>query len=876
MQETDNLEIDPSRLRRPRRNVPPGQNRHNYADTTDTLDMEDDVWPDTPDEAPEQSRQAPGRRRQAPAPREEDTGEAYTDDNALVRFFTGSRLHGFIGTVCVLVGAAMVIMLLTHMSKGALDQTIIMNMDVARIVADDGTTVHNPLGPFGAWAAHVLFTRSLGIGAFVLAGYLIVLGAALLGLRRKVNFWSLTFKSLLLAISVSIIAALVTYGLESTVFWGGVHGHYINKYLLDTTGWLGAVVVSGILAAAVVTLYLTDLTRFVKAVRKGSGRVLPHRVAPDPVLQDTPDYGDPAINATDGGGEPLEVETILTPVNPAPATDPAGDDVAFEIDVPQDRREAVNDDAAADGGFSIEAPMMDTGGDTILTQTQDLAEGDYDPRASLSRFVFPSLDMLDQRPMTNTIDQEEQQNNKNRIVRTLQDYKITVVSIKATVGPTVTLYEIVPDKGIKIAKIKNLEDDIAMSLAAKGIRIIAPMPGKGTIGIEVPNNEPQTVSMRTVLESRRFKESKAALPVALGATISNEVFVADLADMPHALVAGATGQGKSVGLNAIITSLLYKKHPSELKFVLIDPKMVEFSLYEALSRHYLASLPGEEEAVVTDPNKVLGVLKSLCVEMDRRYALLKKAGVNKITHYNAKFVKHRLPPADGHGYMPYIVVVVDEFADLIMMGGKEIENPVMRITQKARAVGIHMIIATQRPSTNVLTGLIKANCPTRVAFRVMQMVDSRTILDRPGAERLIGRGDMLYSQGGEMERMQCAFISTPEVETICNFIEQQPGFDGPLQLPDPDMCTEPTIGAAAIAGAAMDRDPLFNDAAEFVVSKNLGSTSSLQRKFDIGYNRAGRLMDQMEAAGIVGPAQGSKPRQVLVDFIALQQILGLR
>ncbi|MDE6395661.1 MAG: DNA translocase FtsK, partial [Muribaculaceae bacterium] len=365
------------------------------------------------------------------------------------------------------------------------------------------------------------------------------------------------------------------------------------------------------------------------------------------------------------------------------------------------------------------------------------------------------------------------------IIKALGDHRITITSIKATVGPTVTLYEIVPSEGIRIAQIKRLEDDIAMSLAAKGIRIIAPMPGKGTVGIEVPNSDPQTVSMRTVLASRKFRESNAKLPVALGATISNEFFIADLASMPHALVAGATGQGKSVGLNAIIASLLYKKHPSELKFVLIDPKMVEFSLYERLQRHFLASLPDEEEAIVTDPSKVLSVLNSLCVEMDNRYALLKKAGTNKIEDYNNKFIKRKLNPEKGHCYLPYIVVVIDEFADLIMTGGKDIENPVMRITQKARAVGIHMVIATQRPSTNVLTGLIKANCPTRIAFKTIQMIDSRTILDRPGAERLIGRGDMLYTQGGDLERMQCAFISTDEVEAICEAIDAQVGYPHP-------------------------------------------------------------------------------------------------
>ena len=422
---------------------------------------------------------------------------------------------------------------------------------------------------------------------------------------------------------------------------------------------------------------------------------------------------------------------------------------------------------------------------------------------------------------------------------------------------------------MRIAKIKRLEDDIALSLAALGIRIIAPIPGKGTIGIEVPNKEPQIVSMRSIISSKKYQETKADLPMAMGATISNEVFVADLAKMPHLLVAGATGMGKSVGLNAIIASLLYKKHPAELKFVLIDPKMVEFSLYSKLERHFLAKLPEEEDAIITDPNKVVATLNSLCVEMDNRYSLLKDANVRSIKEYINKFTNHRLNPEKGHRYLPYIVVIVDEFADLIMTAGKEVETPIARIAQKARAVGMHMIIATQRPSTNVITGIIKANFPGRVAFRVSQMVDSRTILDRTGANQLIGKGDLLFSRDGEMDRVQCAFISTDEVEAICDSIDEQIGYEEAYMLPE----YIPEAAEGGGIGNITDRDPLFEDAARSIINSQTASTSSLQRAYKIGYNRAGRIMDQMEAAGIVGPAQGGKPRQVLVDSLQLERIL---
>jgi S-DNA-T family DNA segregation ATPase FtsK/SpoIIIE len=496
---------------------------------------------------------------------------------------------------------------------------------------------------------------------------------------------------------------------------------------------------------------------------------------------------------------------------------------------------------------------------------------DYDPRLDLSDYKFPTLDLLEDHKSGNAeVTNEELISNKNKIVETLRHYKIEITKIRATIGPTITLYEIVPAPGIRIAKIKILEDDIALSLAALGIRIIAPIPGRGTIGIEVPNQQPEVVSMRSIIGSKKFQETTADLPIAIGKTISNETYMFDLAKMPHILVAGATGQGKSVGVNVIITSLLYKKHPSQLKFVFIDPKKVELNLYSIIEKHYLAKLPDEAEPVITDIQKVKNTLNSINVEMDSRYDLLKKAHARNIKEYNKKFISRRLNPMKGHKYMPYIVVIIDEFADLIMTAGKEIELPIARIAQLARAVGIHMIIATQRPSVTIITGVIKANFPARIAFKVASMIDSRTILDQPGANQLIGKGDMLISVGSEVERVQCAFVDTPEVEKICSFISDQRGYPTAFLLPEYSSDEEAGPGQVDLN----NKDEMFEDAARVVVNNQMGSTSMIQRKFSIGYNRAGRIMDQLEAAGIVGPSEGSKARQVLIqDEYSLEQLL---
>ena len=556
-----------------------------------------------------------------------------------------------------------------------------------------------------------------------------------------------------------------------------------------------------------------------------------------------------------------------------------GDDVRTSIDLPVDPVRPKKKKEDGDVGMDVEAGSEEEKADgKDLVSVGDKELEPYDPKRDLENYHYPTLDLLkhyddDGKPY---IDMAEQTANKNRIVQVLRTFGVEISSIKATVGPTITLYEITPAEGVRIAKIRNLEDDIALSLAAEGIRIIAPIPGRGTIGIEVPNAKKNIVSMESVLNSKKFQESTMELPCAMGKTITNEVYMFDLAKAPHLLVAGATGQGKSVGLNAILTSLLYKKHPAELKIVLVDPKMVEFSIYRTIDHHFLAALPEEfDNPIITDTSKVIRTLQSLCVEMDSRYELLKDADVRNIKEYNSKFIARQLNPEKGHKFMPYIVVVIDEYGDLIMTAGKEIELPIARIAQKARAVGIHMIIATQRPTTNIITGTIKANFPARIAFKVSQGIDSKTILDRMGAQQLIGRGDMLYLQGNDPVRVQCAFVDTPEVIAINKFIQSQQGYIEPFELPEPIMeSSDGDMGSGADDVDLNHLDPMFDDAARLIVSSGSGSTSLIQRKFSIGYNRAGRLMDMLEKAGVVGAAHGSKPREVLIqDDMSLEQLL---
>ena len=571
------------------------------------------------------------------------------------------------------------------------------------------------------------------------------------------------------------------------------------------------------------------------------------------------------------GSKNKEVENKITNdetlIDPVSLDEDSKDEIEIDFDTTKSKNET-----------PIKEPILKT--DELIMEVETLEEelvdeklanslvekqGFFDPTLELSNFKMPNVELLKDYGDTGiTINQEELEANKNKIVETLNNYKIGISNIKATIGPTVTLYEIVPDAGIRISKIKNLEDDIALSLAALGIRIIAPIPGKGTIGIEVPNQKPSVVSMRSVISSAKFQNAEMELPIAMGKTISNETFVVDLAKMPHLLMAGATGQGKSVGLNAVLTSLIYKKHPAEVKFVLVDPKKVELNIYSKIERHYLAKLPDTEEAIITDNTKVINTLNSICIEMDNRYELLKNAMCRNLKEYNKKFKERKLNPKDGHSFLPYIILVVDEFADLIMTAGKEVETPIARLAQLARAIGIHLIIATQRPSVNVITGIIKANFPARVAFRVTSKIDSRTILDSGGADQLIGRGDMLFTQGNELTRIQCAFVDTPEVERLASFIGAQRGYADAHLLPE--YISEENTSNLDID--ASDRDALFREAAEVIVTAQQGSASLLQRKLKLGYNRAGRIIDQMEAAGVVGPFEGSKARQVLISDLA--------
>jgi len=845
-------------------------------------------------------------------------------ENGFIKLLCDKRFHAVIGVAIVFFAVYITIAAISFIHSGAEDQSAITTMSVNDIARND-ITIRNAAGPVGARLAQSVIVEGLGLGAIAIIVYLSLLGLSLMGLR-KTGFWSLTFKALLVGISISIILGLISLWLGLEFNLGGYHGHYINLLLITYLDWIGAALISLFLIIAVFYVYINDLMRIyngyraMRNARRAKAEQARRQLEEDrervraamaeadidetvtPLDSSSPCQPQPQEPMSLGfkdmpddidnyGVEPQNIvsktyETTPSAIDGMTKRHPDGTNHVTEIDPNPTTTEPGLDNDAFNGNDNNNTPAelsipesankneaLSMPGLDVVTNTIEKAQSAdtsiYDPTAELSRYKLPGLDLLHDVPVkTNSVDRAEQEENKDRITKTLNDYGIAISHIQATVGPTVTLYEIIPAEGVRIAKIKRLEDDIAMSLAALGIRIIAPIPGKGTIGIEVPNKDPQTVSIRSILGSKKFQECKQQLPMAMGATISNEVYIADLCKMPHLLVAGATGMGKSVGLNTIIASLLYKKHPAELKFVLIDPKMVEFSLYSVLERHYLAKLPDEEDAVVTSMDKVLATLNSLCVEMDQRYMLLRDANVRSITEYNERFIEKRLNPEKGHRYLPYIVMIVDEFADLIMTAGKEVEKPIARIAQKARAVGMHMIIATQRPSTNVITGIIKANFPGRIAFRVSQMVDSKTILDRTGANQLIGRGDMLFSHNGSLDRVQCAFIDTSEVQAICNHIDQQVGYEHAYYLPEPVLEND-----SVSAGSLTDRDPLFEEAAELVVASGVASTSSLQRRYSIGYNRAGKIMDQLEAAGIVGPAQGGKPRQVLIDHMQLGSII---
>ncbi|MBS2097323.1 DNA translocase FtsK [Carboxylicivirga linearis] len=750
------------------------------------------------------------------------------------------------------------------------------------LISNADITVENWTGKLGAYLADYFINDGVGIAAFSLIVFLFVGGFRLLGARilpLKKTFYHCFFITIWLSITLGF---LFTSSADSQyLLLGGAHGYFISKWLSAFIGSVGALIL--IIVSLVIYLSIT-FEAFYRAMRKPFDKNLQEEKTITTDDKEVSSIQEEKENNVESDVKD-EFETSLEineepSLNPEPEIQPEITEeteatenlqvekhTTVELDTKVDP--AIKEEDEADLDLKIEKNIEEEISDFI----NDEPLGDYDPTLDLSSYKLPTIELLDDHKSDNgEVTMEELESNKNRIVKTLEDYKIQIKNIKATVGPTVTLYEIVPAPGVRISKIKNLEDDIALSLAALGIRIIAPIPGRGTIGIEVPNSDPEVVSMRSIINAKKFRETKYELPIALGRTISNETFVIDLAKAPHMLVAGATGQGKSVGLNAIISSLLYKKHPSQLKFVMVDPKKVELNIYSKIERHFLAKLPDEEDPIITDVQKVVNTLNSLAIEMDNRYELLKAAHARNIKEYNHKFVKRKLNPEKGHRFLPYIVVVIDEFADLIMTAGKEVELPIARIAQLARAVGIHMIIATQRPSTNIITGVIKANFPTRVAFKVASMIDSRTILDSPGANQLIGRGDMLISQGSDLVRVQCAFVDTPEVEKINDYIGEQRGYTSAFLLPE---YTGGDSGGTEPGEVDLSkRDQMFEEAARIVVANQSGSTSLIQRRFSIGYNRAGRIIDQLEAAGIVGPFEGSKARQVLIaDDLELEKHL---
>ena len=779
-------------------------------------------------------------------------------------FFSRFRIGKHIGILLILIGAILFFAFFSYLRTGFVDQSVVLQQSSIDTAYTSGLdTVKNWIGAFGAEISYLFINDGVGISAFIIALWLVVVGLRLVAIK-KIKVYSVTVCSLVLIIVLSLSFGILSVDNVSFIKYGGNLGHYVSLFLVKFIGKLGTLLLYGALLLSVV---IALLGRIISLFRYLKSFIPSRKTDENPEQKENAVVEPDPIDFPEVTYEHEDVQPITEDVEPV--NEEVSDDIVVDTEktIASEEKSDVVADETADDEIKVNIVNAPT------IEKADKINKIYDPSDSLPRYKFPSTSLLKNiKIKENNVDKEEQEENKKRITETLNNYGINIKSIDVCVGPTITLFEIVPADGVRIAKIKNLENDIALSLAALGIRIIAPIPGRGTIGIEVPNRDPQTVSMRSVLESKTYQESKFDLPIAMGCTIANKVFIADLCKMPHVLVAGATGQGKSVGLNAIITSLIYRKHPAELKFVLFDPKMVEFSLYARLEHHYLAKLPGEEEPIVTDFTKAIATLNSLTVLMDNRYELLKNAKVRNIKEYNEKFINHKLNPDKGHEFMPYIVVVVDEFADLIMMAGKEVEKPIARIAQKARAVGIHMIIATQRPSTDVITGMIKANFPGRIAFKVSQMVDSRTILDCPGAQQLIGRGDMLFLANGEMERVQCAFISTEEAESICEFIGNQIGYATAYELPEyiPPTDGDVTYGGG---GGVADRDSLFEEAAAFIVTGTTASTSSLQRRYSIGYNRAGKIMDQLEAAGIVGPAQGGKPRQVLMDSLQLSQIL---
>ncbi len=836
------------------------------------------------EDAPAEEQAAPKRERKS---RKKETGGGRW--SKIKAFLTDERTHKVGGLFLVLTSAFLLVAFTSYLFTWRIDQDLTSRPFSA--LFDHTVHVENWLGKVGALVSHQFIHQWFGVAAFVfvlwcfMAGMRVLLGSWPLPARRTLGwstmalFWVPTLLGFFFArtdlmflgggigytITAQLTAMLGTFGTGALLLFAA--GAFAVATFNPSFGWMSALLERK--AAATVDVEPAE------APVAGTNRLRTDQPLPVvPAEEEAPfvaeqEAGDLMMGLgaeEEAGAEADERAAVELELDAEEEVEEDGMEVGTELEIEGLQPvESVLDPIMpavpiAVDGMSVVAAAEDK----VLSEDQIEAKlqefGEYDPTLDLSSYELPPLDLLvDHGTGEITVTKEELEANKDRIVETLGHYNIGIDKIKATIGPTVTLYEIIPQAGVRISKIKNLEDDIALSLAALGIRIIAPIPGKGTIGIEVPNSKPQVVGMRAVVASEKFQNSGADLPIVLGKTISNETFVTDLAKMPHLLMAGATGQGKSVGLNAILVSLLYKKHPSQIKFVLVDPKKVELTLFNKIERHFLAKLPGEGEAIITDTKKVVATLNSLCIEMDERYELLKDAQVRNIKEYNAKFISRRLNPEKGHRYLPYIVLVVDEFADLIMTAGREVETPIARLAQLARAIGIHLIIATQRPSVNIITGTIKANFPARIAFRVTSKVDSRTILDSGGAEQLIGRGDMLLSTGNDLIRIQCAFVDTPEVEKITEFIGEQRGYPDALLLPE-----VPTEDGGELEVDDGERDSMFEEAARLVVQTQQGSTSLIQRKLKLGYNRAGRIVDQLEAAGVLGPFEGSKARRVMI------------
>ena len=853
------------------------------------------------------------RKKTPPPPDPEELNPDKDATVSVAEVVKDERTEKIIGSACLLLAGFLFIAFTSYLFTWQEDQDKVQQFGV-QIFSTDDVRVNNLLGVLGAYISHSLWYNGFGLASYLFCTVFFVIGVNLL-FGKKVFRLLRNGKYVLVGLVVfSMASAFITKGTEFS--WGGAVGEYLNEWMEK---WIGRMGTGALLLLTVFSYFIWRFNPvFSLPEWKWNSNAAPddtmvRNLALDSELPEValdhpeendssftkeshdnnPDYEDALVSKNKLKNEASTISVIMPaaeqPGNPMhqfdmveKETDSDDDSMNLSLEpthlseeenatdvkneLIEEQEEWLDDEEAGEESDDLELEIKDQPELVTEAEAESIAatvgslSTKYDVTLDLKNYKYPGLDLLETHGSEKIVhDPAELETNKNQIIATLKNYDIAIQRIAATVGPTVTLYEIVPAPGVRISRIKNLEDDIALSLAALGIRIIAPIPGKGTIGIEVPNVRKTVVSMKTLLSSEKFQNSNFSLPIAIGKKIDNDNFIVDLATMPHLLMAGATGQGKSVGLNAILVSLLYKKHPSQLKFVLVDPKKVELSLYRVIEKHFLAKLPGEEESIITDTKKVVYTLNALCIEMDNRYDLLKEAGCRNIKEYNEKFTARKLNPEKGHQYLPFIVLVVDEFADLIMTAGKEVEMPIARLAQLARAIGIHLIIATQRPSVNIITGTIKANFPARIAFKVSSKIDSRTILDAGGAEQLIGKGDMLVSYNGEITRLQCAFVDTPEVDAVCDFIGNQKGYTQAFLLPE--YTDEKDMEGRDFD--ANDRDPLFEDAARLIVSSQMGSTSLIQRRMKLGYNRAGRLMDQLEAAGIVGPNQGSKAREVL-------------